>query len=39
MSEFWFSSHGSLVFIAGIGEETLLKAFWIFKKENTASPS
>lgn len=38
MSEFWFSSPGSLVFIAGIGEETLLKAFWIFKK-NTASPS
>lgn len=38
MSEFWFSSHGSLVSLAGIGEGTLLKVFWIFK-DKTAEPS
>lgn len=39
MSEFWFSSHGSFVSLADIVEETLLKAFWIFKKDKTAEPS
>lgn len=38
MWEFLFSSHSSSVSPAGIGEETLLKAFWIFK-DKTAEPS